>query len=60
MLETGGLDFVRALTFRPDVQPPHFWLTKVRYISTRYTIGITVSTPISMNVGAGQLVAHIW
>ena len=39
---------------------PHFWLTKVRYISARYTMGMTVSTPIWINVGAGQLVAHIW
>jgi hypothetical protein len=38
----------------------HFWLTKVRYISARYTSGMTVSTPIWMIVGAGQLVAHIW
>jgi hypothetical protein len=43
-----------------EVSDPHFWLTKVRYISARYTTGMTVSTPIWINVGAGRLVAHIW
>ena len=35
------------------------WLTKVRYISTKYTMGTTVSTPSSMMVGAGQLPDHM-
>jgi hypothetical protein len=37
----------------------HFWLTKVRYLNTRYTAGMSVRTPISTTVGAGQLPVHI-
>jgi len=53
---------VRARLLPPcrcAVPENHSWLVKVRYISTKYTTGMTTSTPASIRVGAGQLPAHI-